>query len=466
MVHFRADTVQPQTKALNTQQCSELSIGFRTDVGGRILITSSDDRNLAAVHIADDISAEIIDDSVDAEEALKCITQSVNEVDDARADQVAKYMKDVKRKAEQSHRWKLSTAQSHKGLAKVMCAVTDVMSKLCMLGKEQRNTLIRWLIDSCCDTHLVAREVVTAMGLWDKVDTSKRITMGTAGPDTFRTEGVVAVPCKVREHGSKVWHTIELEMHVTDTGGKCLVSQKQLQCCGWKFVYEHNKKGGEGSFMVAPDGIIFALHSDEHGFPILATEGAPIARFSSPDQQRCQLALMHLIAENYDTDTDNSDCELVDACSSDDESDIMAEAFISAGNDIANKAAKVVADEQYQLKTKKQSAMRTRPPVHTPESWHSLMHSGKLLSEATAVGSDARFNLGGKVKSGKDLNSDDLEKLDLARKACTICKQTKLKAPAERKSVHFTADEPATTLKHEQEKSSKQSLLYTLPKLE
>ena len=67
------------------------------------------------------------------------------------------------------------------------------------------------------------------------------------------------------------------------------------------------------------------------------------------------------------------------------------------------------------------------------------MHSGRLLSEATAVGSNARFNIGGKVKDGKDLNADDLEKLDLARKLCIVCKQTKVTAPAEHKGgVHFS----------------------------
>ena len=160
---------------------------------------------------------------------------------------------------------------------------------------------------------------------------------------------------------------------------------------------------------------------------------------------------------------------------SSDEDDIMGgcdsigEAFTAAAEDISNKAAKVVADEEYKQLSGKHQAQRTRPPIHTPESWHALMHSGRLLSEATAVGSNARFNIGGKVKDGKDLNADDLEKLDLARKLCIVCKQTKVTAPAERKGgVHFSPSTITTsTIPVEGHRTSTSNgAMYVLPDLE
>jgi hypothetical protein len=456
MVHFRVSMTR-DAAVMNTERHISNDIYFKPEEGGRILITTGDDRALAAVEANDNISAQILDESIDEDEALRSIAEAVSQVDDARAEVVAMHMKRVKREAGPSHRWQLSTRLTHKGLARMMCAVTDVLSRMCLLSKEGRNAAIRWLLDSCSDTHLVAREVVTALNLWAHVDRSRRVSMGTAGPDTFLTEGAVRIPIRLKELGRQVWHTVELEMHITDLVDKCLVSQRDLQRNGWKIVYEMNKQGQEGSFLVAPDGILFALHADSHGFPILPTEGAPVCKYSKPDKERCNLALAAMeMADIYNDTIDNADTfsyalnDIYEG-SEEEEDDVLGSAFAAAADDISNKAAKVVADEEFRLKSDWKPSMRTRIPVHTPESWHCLMHCGRLLSETTAVGSDAKFNIGGKVKLGKDLNSDDLEKLELARKACTVCKQTRIKAPAARKgNAHMLHQYPPQSPESEQ----------------
>ena len=65
---------------------------------------------------------------------------------------------------------------------------------------------------------------------------------------------------------------------------------------------------------------------------------------------------------------------------------------------------------------------RAKAVVHTPESWQNLMHAGKVLSEATAKTSPARFKLNGKVKLGTELNDSDLAALEGARLSCDVCK--------------------------------------------
>ena len=92
-----------------------------------------------------------------------------------------------------------------------------------------------------------------------------------------------------------------------------------------------------------------------------------------------------------------------------------------------------------------QSSTRASKPVHTPKSWHEMLHAGQKLSEATAKASNARFKINGKVKKGFELNTSDLAALEGARLDCSICKQTKAKATAapRRKGqgkVAFTAE--------------------------
>ena len=81
---------------------------------------------------------------------------------------------------------------------------------------------------------------------------------------------------------------------------------------------------------------------------------------------------------------------------------------------------------------------RTLMPVHTPESWHNLLHSGKEISEATAKLGDARFEINGRIKLGSQLNEKDLAVLEHARASCDVCKQSKMYAPHARakKAAH------------------------------
>ena len=83
---------------------------------------------------------------------------------------------------------------------------------------------------------------------------------------------------------------------------------------------------------------------------------------------------------------------------------------------------------------KKARRSRTKQVVHTPQSWHNLMHAGRVLSEATAKSSTALFEINGKVKRGHELSSSDLAALEGARLSCKVCKETKTTAPAARRA--------------------------------
>ena len=83
---------------------------------------------------------------------------------------------------------------------------------------------------------------------------------------------------------------------------------------------------------------------------------------------------------------------------------------------------------------KKARRSRTKQVVHTPQSWHNLMHAGRVLSEATAKTSNALFEINGKVKRGHELSSSDLAALEGARLSCKVCKETKTTAPAARRA--------------------------------
>jgi hypothetical protein len=83
--------------------------------------------------------------------------------------------------------------------------------------------------------------------------------------------------------------------------------------------------------------------------------------------------------------------------------------------------------------TEKQRS-RAKPVVYPPESWHNLMHAGKVLSDGTAKTSSARFKINGKTKLGTELNASDLAALEGARLSCNVCKQTKTTAAAARRA--------------------------------
>ena len=87
-------------------------------------------------------------------------------------------------------------------------------------------------------------------------------------------------------------------------------------------------------------------------------------------------------------------------------------------------------------KKKRALAKRSIEPIHTPESWHALIHAGKDISEKTIRSMQGLvFKIDGKVIKGENMTKEHFEILDQARLTCRICKQTKMVAPATRKGI-------------------------------
>jgi hypothetical protein len=127
--------------------------------------------------------------------------------------------------------------------------------------------------------------------------------------------------------------------------------------------------------------------------------------------------------DNSGTDQDDSD------------SDTEQQGLAYVTKAIRTEAAKLKADS---AKQRVHKAARGRIVVHTPFSWHSLLHISKRRSAATALQGNTRFKVGGKLKRSEDLTDADLDELEQAAKGCRICKLTKVTAPAARqgKAMH------------------------------
>ena len=97
-----------------------------------------------------------------------------------------------------------------------------------------------------------------------------------------------------------------------------------------------------------------------------------------------------------------------------------------------------IAKFAYEAEARKPRA-RTWRVVHTPQSWHALLHTGHRLAWATAKSLDALFNISSKVKVGHNLTSEDCKEFDKATASCCVCQQTKLTAPAARDSQHHAS---------------------------
>ena len=157
-----------------------------------------------------------------------------------------------------------------------------------------------------------------------------------------------------------------------------------------------------------------------------------IAKYSNKPKPPKPNNKKHRAAVAFVTDTDNGeDSEtdgemprLVDTSS--EGSDFEDEWETADDGDAACMAS--IADKIFRC-TKKGPSVRTKSVVHTPTSWHNLMHAGHVLSEAMAKQSKAKFKINGKVKIGTELNASDLAALRAARSSCLACKQTKMAAP-------------------------------------
>ena len=278
-----------------------------------------------------------------------------------------------------------------------------------------------------------------------------RRSIGTANEGVaFKTEGTLDLELEIRDVEG-VRHTLCLTWNVADIGTKCLLNTTALRKVRWRFVQQSNADGTDSTYLIAPDDKIFALGGDDHEMPILPTRQAPVVAKAKPSTlRRLAQHLLHIAkygnkpkppepnnkkhraAVAFETDTDDGeDSEtdgkmprLVDTSS--EGSDSEGEWETADDGDAACMAS--IADEIFGG-AKKGPGVRTKSVVHTPTSWHNLMHAGCVLSEATAKQSKAKFKINGKVKIGTELNASDLTTLKAARSSCLACKQTKMAAP-------------------------------------
>ena len=337
------------------------------------------------------------------------------------------------KRAPAATRWKHTTSTSNMDLARVMLAVRDTIERYVFLSPSKDAFI--FLCDSCTDTDLISIDYVKAKGLEQQINKAVRINMGTASNGSaFKTIGTIECTIEI-ECVNKKWHTLTKTWHVADIGKKCLVNTTELCRQGWKFVQQFNADGSAGTCMIAPDGVVFALDADSHGMPILPTRDRHvIAKSKPPTLRKLADALIHMAKYGgrqpppspnrrsrrsalTTEQTDSEDSTSTDTCSETDGSESDWETDEEEDAACMN----TIMDDL----TGSKGRSRAHKVTHTPQSWHRLMHSGRVLSEATATGSDVKFKINGKTKKGYELNSSDLAALEGARADCNICKQTK-----------------------------------------
>ena len=458
-------------------------IVFETIEGGTIVFKMrGSEAILGKVTVDDNINAEILIDGVDKESVHSAIGEEVSKVDDSRAQAVAKRLVSIKKKTPKNHRWRHTVLTTHEQMARVMIATRDAIGNILnYLAPSSMVNEFKFLCDSCSDTHLLSLDWVRANGLEKRIDRAVVRTIGTADrTKVFKTAGILDAELRLRDKDGK-WHHLMLTWHVAEIGSKSLVNTTQLRKAGWRFVQETNHAGEDGTYLEAPDGVVFPLGADDHGMPILPTEGAPIMKGSNPDgriltttpersmpvgrpgsglRPRSRSSDDGSANNVYSVDSENegtcvqpishaqstghADGSIDNEMSDTDSSWCSGDGLGLHGSDADEvgdlRDARCLASIERQLKVKKRA--RVIQVVHTPQSWHNLMHSGRVLSEASAKTSNARFDVNGRIKEGKDLNASDLAALDGARLSCKVCKETKTVAPAARraKSVMLTLE--------------------------
>ena len=129
-------------------------------------------------------------------------------------------------------------------------------------------------------------------------------------------------------------------------------------------------------------------------------------------------------------DSDRAKCAADGGSDNEWETDIDDERMMYIANAVREQATRICTEEYNESKPKK---ARAQTVVHTPQSWHSLLHAGKDHSLATAIQGNARFNIGARLRWGNELNKTERDILEQAGKDCKVCKVTKLSAAAARK---------------------------------
>jgi hypothetical protein len=405
--------------------------------------------------------------------ALETVRENADGMDEARITALAKHLSSIKKKTPHEQRPRLPKTRTTRDLATVMLAVRDTVERFCLqarrvvrlkgAGRQNTAPLERVLADTCTDTNIMSRARVEREGYADKIDTRLRIGIGGAHASAvFKTHGTVEMPLEFADVAN-VTHSIVAKWHVADTQDKCLVNTSGIaRDLGWWFLHGACSDGAEASFALTQDGVVVPLDRDARGMPIFRTEGAPYEQASDPLRVigdigrrllRAEKKYARATARVYATEafarddsddsagslsddvpdaTDTSDTESdADEFETTDCSESEGEAF-AAITDIVTRA--------YATEGGKARKPRTLMPVHTPESWHNLLHSGKTISEMTAKTSDARFDINGKIKIGSDLTDKDLAVLEHAHASCDVCKQAKMRAPHARtkKTAHNT----------------------------
>ena len=281
---------------------------------------------------------------------------------------------------------------------------------------------------------------------------------------TFNTLGMVLVPLKIRDVADN-WHRLDIWCHVIDSDDKCLVNNIELhKTHGFRFYYGNNMRGREGSCMIGKDGIIFPLSLDANGMPMLPTHNAPVVTLSKPDTLEDMLKSLKgtevkkaTKASHY-TEIQASTSGSVSEQSDSDQEDITEHELFcmlaqrakqrqgskstkqhdqdDEDQDDDEEEMRLPPGSKKKKKKKRALAKRSIEPIHTPESWHALIHAGKDISEKTIRSMQGLvFKIDGKVIKGENMTKEHFETLDQARLTCRICKQTKMVAPATRKGI-------------------------------
>ena len=253
------------------------------------------------------------------------------------------------------------------------------------------------------------------------------------------TDGVVDFELMAKTLHRKM-KPVKLRGHVADIGAKCLIHTAHLARQGNIIAQGVGKDGIDGSFMMDPDsGVVWPMSQDDHGMPILETDGVPtrvlsklvrlIVRFAEvAKKHKATFASITPKAHNTSArSSDASDMPDLEETMTDDESMSDDEGKSSDG---AKSPRKAYTGRKHRMK----------PLVYTPKAFHKIMHAGKRRTKETAIGSDVIFNINSTIKRGDELDKSDLDELDCAHQACAICKQAKMRTPPARKAaVHFDA---------------------------
>jgi hypothetical protein len=205
------------------------------------------------------------------------MADAIGDLDSGRVDEAVGMLRQMRRVNPDVHNFKLTKHVQLADVARVLLAATDVIDGSAFLDEAE---LERWLMDSCTDTNLVSRGYARRHKL--QINKNIRITIGTAGGSTFRTDGEVWVRVLAMTLSGKA-QTIGVRAQVADIGSKCLINAAALGCDGYIMIQGDDSHGKTGLCLIGgsdSDPVVWFLDNDHFGMPILRTEGAPVHKQS------------------------------------------------------------------------------------------------------------------------------------------------------------------------------------------